>query len=320
MASLQPLDNLAEVRERLARHLPFSPLDYVPELSRKGDRDVWAEQLTAPRAEVDDLRRCAKLADGTPLAMFLERLPWDSEFFGYGVAKLSAVFPLEAPLLRLEADYRPALTALLEEAKAHGIRYLFATVDPRDLALLRALGDLQFALIETRYYQHGAVVAPAQVEPLPVRRAVPDDIPSLARTARDTVNRYDRFHADPFIERGAVEQLMQRWVEQSIAGAMADLVLVPDVDRPTAFVTYQLLRANWSRWKLNLVRGVLSAATPDMAGWLGKLGPVANRLLADQGAQYSYGSTQVTNRPIVWFAQEAGARFGRCEHVFRRLL
>ena len=298
---LEPLDNLAEIRACLAAHLPFSLLDYVPEISRKGDRDVWAEQLTMPLAAENDLRRCTRLTDGSPVAMFVERLPWDSEFFGYGVAKLSAMFPLEAPYLRLDADYRPALSALLTEAHQFGIRYLFATVDPRDLALLRALGDLQFSLIETRYYQHGAVVRPPRVESLPVRRAVLDDIASLARTASQMINPYDRFHADPAIDRGAVSRLMERWIEQSVAGNLADIVLVPDIDRPTAFVTYQLQRANWARWKVNLVRGVLSAATPS--------GPdgSANRPCGQpdscrRGSEIFYGSTQVTNRPILWLA------------------
>jgi dTDP-4-amino-4,6-dideoxy-D-galactose acyltransferase len=321
MPKLTPLaPDLPRLRKLLADNLPWTPHDYIPGISRKGDRDLWAEQLTGPLLPEIDLRFGCTLSDGTSVGLFAEYLPWDSEFFGYGIARLNGIWPLAPPRLEPALNYGPALAALLHRAVHRDVRYLFAQVDPRDLPLLRALGELGFALIETRYYQHGPVIVPQMPERYPVRLAREEDIASLARAASQTVNLYDRFHADPFIRPEDAARLMERWVEQSVRGKLADVTIVPDVVDPGAFVTYRYHREKWSRWGVNLVQGVLSAVSPEFMGWMGKLAPEVNLHLRSMGAEYSFGSTQVTNRPIIWFAQEAGARFGKCEHVLRIVL
>lgn len=312
--------DLDRLRATLAKHLPFSPLDYIPGISRKGDRAILAEQLTEPVAPDDDLRLGVELPSGRHVAVLCQRLPWDSEFFGYGVARLHGMFLTDPPVLRTDVDLRPAVDKLLAQAQRRQIRYLFAQVDPRDLALIRALGESGFALIETRLFHYGPVHRPESHRPLPVRLARPEDIPSLAQAASQTVNPFDRFHADPFIDPAAAARLMERWVEQSVLGKMADLMIVPDAPAPGAFVTYRLHRQNWPRWGVNLAQGVLSAVAPEFMGWMGDLDPEMQCRLHDLNVQWSFGSTQVTNRAILWFAQEVGARFGRCEHVLRIVL
>lgn len=312
--------DLASLQTLLAQHLPWSPHDYVPGISRKADRAILAEQWTEPWAAADDLRFRLTLPNGGEAVVLCQKLAWDSEFFGYGVARLAGVFHTSTPLVRPADDLRSAVDALITNSRGRSIRYLFAQVDPRDVALLRALGEAGFALIETRYYHYGPVHAPAGHQPLPVREASAADIPSLARAASQTTNPFDRFHADPFIDQAAAARLMERWVEQSVLGKMADLVIVPDVPSPAAFVTYRLHRDKWPRWGVNLVQGVLSAVAPEFMGWMGNLDPEMQSRLATLGATWSFGSTQVTNRAIIWFAQEAGARFGRCEHVLRMVL
>lgn len=311
---------LDEVRRIMAENATWSPRDFIPGISRAEDRAIRAESLTRGLRAEDDLRFFYESRRHGPLALLAERLAWDSDFFGLGVARLNAVFPLEAPFVRLDAVWNKPLEKLLKQAQRRGVRYLFAMVDPRDTALLRSLGELGFALIETRYYHHGPLTEPPEGERFPVREARPEDVPSLARTAAEQVNPYDRFHADPFMQGEDTGRLMRRWIEESIAGRMADLVLVPDVEEPTAFVTYRFEKANWARWGVNLAQGVLSAVSADFLGWMGKLTPELNRALLAAGANYTFGSTQVTNRPIIHFAQEAGARFGRCEHILRVLL
>lgn len=320
MTASRPIDNLTELREVFSAHLPWSPRDYVHGISRQGDRAIYAEQLTGEIAPADDMRSIVTLSDGSEVAVLAERLAWDSEFFGYGVGRLNGIFPLSDPWHRPLADFRGAVDFVCDEAKARDIKYLFAVVEPRDLATVRALGEAGFALVETRFYHFGQIEQPQFTERLPVRKAMESDIPSLAKAASGTVNIYDRFHADPFINEDDARRLMERWVEQSVLGNFADVVIVPDVPEPGAFVTYRYHRDKWERWGLPLVQGVLSAVAPEFKGWMGKLGPEVNYHLLSVGARSSYGSTQVTNRPIIWFAEEAGARFGKCEYIFRRIL
>jgi len=320
MTASRTIKELPGLRQLLSEHLPWSPRDYVQGISRQGDRAIHAEQLTAEMARGDDLRAVVTLADGGEIVVFAERLPWDSEFFGYGVARLNGIFPLSAPWHRPMADSRVAVEWLCEEAARRDVTYLFAVVDPRDLSTTRALGESGFALIETRFYHFGQIDQPVFTERLPVRKATENDIPSLAKAASGTVNIYDRFHADPFITEQDALRLMEKWVEQSVTGQLADVVIVPDVSEPGALVTYRYHRDKWDRWGLQLVQGVFSAVAPEFKGWMGKLGPEVNYHLLGVGARCSYGSTQVANRPIIWFAEEAGARFGKCEYIFRRIL
>lgn len=285
-----------------------------------GDRALWVGRLTRDLPEEDDLRFVARADTADEVLIAGERLPWDSEFFGYDVARLHGIFPTAAPFDRPEAEWGKPLKKWLARLERRGVRYVFAMVDPRELALLRALGEAKFALIETRYYHHGQVVEPALGQRYPIRRATPDDISSLAEAASETINRYDRFHADPFLDPQRVAGLMRRWIEESVAGRMADVVIVPDVPNPRAFVTYRYQREAWDAWGLALAQGVLSAVAPEFRGWMGKLGPEVAYHLYSQGVRYVTGSTQVTNPAIIWLAQDGGARFGRCEHVFRRVL
>lgn len=308
------------VKAVLAAALPWTALDFVPGLSRAADRDMTAARWTRGLPASDDLCFSTFANSSVEIAVLAERLPWDSEFFGYGVARLNAMFPLAEPLDRPDLDLGPAVAAILKLAAAKNVRYLFSPVDARDLALARALGESGFALIETRLFHHGAVSEPALKERTPVRRACPDDIPSLSRVARETINRYDRFHADPYLDRSRVDRLMETWVAESVHGRMADVVIVPDEPEPAAFVAYRYHRESWDRWGVRLAQGVLSAVSPASMGWMDRLGPELEYHLSALGVTHVFGSTQATNRAILWHAQDRGARLGRCELIFRKIL
>lgn len=308
-----------KLRLLLAGNLPYSPLDFIPGISRAGDREIFVERLTAPIEPSDDLRFIAETGEG-PFAIFCQRLPWDSQFFQREFARLDAVVPLGAPWHRPRGEVRPALDKLLRRSRERGIEYLLAVVDPRDVALLRGLGAAGFSLIETRSYFYGPVRVGDLSKRALVRRAEPADVPSLADAAIAAENPYDRFRADPFFAPAEVARLFAEWLKESVAGRMADLVVVPDVEAPQAFVTYRYHRSSWARWGLPIGQGVLSAATPEFAGWLPAASAEINYHLYRAGVRYLYGTTQVTNREVAWLAEDAGARFGRCEHVFRLIL
>jgi len=314
---------LPAIREVLGRNLQWSPVDYVPGINRGADRQMWAEELTRRLPEGDDLRFRAPLTRAGDLAVMAERLPWDSDFFGYGVARLNGVFPLggEAQDPR-ELDYTGAIETLLENSRAKRIRYLFAQVDPRDLPLMRALGSAGFSLIETRMHYHfGVQIVHFMRLPDHVpagwssfREARESDIPSLAEVARQAKNPYDRFHGDPFIVPSDVDRLMERWVEESVRGRFADLMIVPDVEEPRAFITYRYQRDKWQRWGVNLVQAVLSAVAPEFLGWFAVIGPELASYLSRVGAQYCYGKTQIT------LGLDPATHFGKGEHIFRIIL
>ncbi len=314
-------DRVEELRAILATHLPWSPVDFIRGVDSAGDKSIHADHLTAEiEEEDDDLRFVYRSADDGDLAVFARRLPWDSEFFGYSIAHLDGVFPLSAPWYRPDADYTDALRHLVDRSKAKDVRYLFASVDPKDLATLRALGSLGFSLIETRVFYHRSLSDYSYPERYAVRAATSADIDRLGRAALEMVNPFDRFHADPFIDRDAADRLMQQWVHASIADGFADITIVPDVDQPAAFCTVKYHKNRWDRWGLNLAQPVLSAVGPEFKGWYRKIISEIGYHLQDVGAEHSYLVTQITNGAVIWVWESLGYRFGKGEHVMRIVL
>jgi dTDP-4-amino-4,6-dideoxy-D-galactose acyltransferase len=311
---------LIQIREILTDSLPWSPRDFVRELSSAGDRRLFAEQLTTEIQAANDLRLVGQLPSGRKAAAFAEVLTWDTAFFGYGVARLDGVFLLDPPYHQTTEEYTALLRPLLEEARQKRVRYLFATVEPRDLALMRTVGSLGFSLIETRLYYHMALKDFRPAERYPVRAAVHDDIPSLGKAAQVMVNEFDRFHADPFIQKDDADRLMYRWMEASIGEGFADVTIVPDCERPAAFCTVKYHEDKWPIWGLKLAQPVFSAVSPEFRGWYRKIISEINCHLQERGAEHSYLATQVTNKAVVRVWESLGYRLGKGEHIFRLVL
>lgn len=314
------ISNLLELREILLSSLPWSPLDFIRELSVSGDRSLFVTQLTSEIERQFDLRTISTLPSGKHVAVFAEKLPWDTAFFGYGVGKLHGVFLIDEPYYQPKESYADVLRQVLLEAQEKDVRYFFASVDPRDLALMRSLGELGFSLIETRLYYHMGLRTYEPVERYPVRAATEADIPSLGRAAQVMVNPFDRFHADPIISEEDADRLMYRWVEASIREGFADVTIVPDRANPTAFCTVKYHKDKWSVWNLNLAQPVFSAVSTEYRGWYRKLISEINCHLREIGAEHSYLVTQVTNKAVLRVWESLGYRFGKGEHIFRILL
>jgi hypothetical protein len=316
-----PLSVLEEIRNVLKNNISWSPFDFIRGISLEGDKGIFINHLTSKLNEENDLRFIYTLSDGTELTVFAARLPWDSNFFRYGVAKLDGIFPLSEPYYRPYADYTAAIETLIKLSKEKKIKYLFANVNPRDLALIHSLGNLGFSLIETRAYYHRDIRDYEYRERYQVRVAEEKDIESLGDAAVKMVNMYDRFHSDPFIAPEDANRLMYKWVEASIRENFADVTIVPNFPKPTAFCTVRYHKDKWVKWKLNLSQSVvLGAVGPEYRGWYRKLISEINYHLNEMGAEHAYVSTQVTNKPAVHTFESLGYRFGRCEHVFRMVL
>lgn len=313
--------DLRTIRKILGKNVPWSPLDFIKGISEEGDKGIFVDRITSELDQLNDLRFIYKVDDKDELAIFAEKLPWDSQFFGYGVGKINGIFPLSDPYYRPYADYTNAIKALINLAKEKGIKYFFTNVDPRDLAMIRSIGSLGFSLIETRVYYQRDIRNYEYKERYPVRVADDKDIESLGWTARTMVNMYDRFHSDPFIDPEDANRLMIKWVEASIRENFADVTIVPNFHKPAAFCTVKYHKDKWEKWKLNLSQSVvLGAVDPEYRGWYRKLISEINYHLREIGAEHTYVSTQVTNKPAVHTFESLGYRFGKCEHVFRMVL
>jgi dTDP-4-amino-4,6-dideoxy-D-galactose acyltransferase len=315
MATQMPMIEYgAGLREDLIDNLARTPHAFIREPAGflRADKQLYADLMLRPLPLTDDLR----FVYDDQLAALGERLAWDSRFFGYEVARLHGIFPLNP----LALDYTQVLRQWLDEVYRRGIRYLFVAVHAEDLALMRALSACGFALIETRVIYHRSLKRYHRANRFPVRFATDDDIPSLGETARSAVNIYDRFHADPFIAPADADRLMVKWVEASIKEGFADFTLVPDMTNPAAFITVRYLRQQWAAWGLNLSQMVLVAAAPSCKGWFAKLASEVCYLLRESDSEHVFITTQLTNRALIHSCEKLGFRFGRGEHIFRIIL
>lgn len=297
-----------------------SPHTYIRGLDAGYDRSVHYAQLARQLPAEDDYRYRFGAGDQERWVL-LERLPWDSEFFSRGIARLNAVVrPMAAPSLRADVTLdAAAISATLLIAAEQGISYVFSTANAVDLPSIRALSATGFELIETRCHYHMPLKGPPEQRHA-TRLATAEDVPSLARAAREMINHYDRFHADPEIPAQDADRLMEQWVRASILDGFADATLVPDVPSPEAFCTAKYHQQHWSGWNLKLAQPVLSAVSPRHKGWYVRIISELNEHLRQTGAEHSFLITQATNNAVIRCWEKLGYQFGKCEHVFRKTI
>jgi dTDP-4-amino-4,6-dideoxy-D-galactose acyltransferase len=310
---------LDDVKPLLLESLPWSPHDFIRNISTAGDRAFHIAPLVRDIDPADDLR----ITHGDPsmeLALCAERLPWDSAFFGYNVARLHGIFPLSAGGYSAAADYTPAVRALCRFAQDRGIRYLFSVVDARDLPTIRALTTAGFALLETRCLFYRSIRDYRYPRRFQCRPATAEDLDSLFALARNEVNPYDRFRADPFIAPEDAGRLMETWIRASVLDGFADATFVPDRKNPAAVCTLKYHRDKWPAWGTAIAQGIFALGSPRAGGWVMRIFSEANYHLQELGVDYVFYTTQIANRPAVRVSQQLNYKLGRCEHVLRILL
>lgn len=317
---LQSNEAREEVRSRLLEGLPWSPLDFIRGVSPDGDRAVYAASVLRAIEPTDDLRFIWTLGTGKDVAVCAERLPWDSAFFGYDVARLHGVFPLQKDGYAHDADYGPAIAVLRDTAKERGIRYLFAVVDARDQPTSRALTGAGFALIETRLYYHQPLQSYQYPRRFRCRLATADDLPALTALACAAENPYDRFNADPFIARADTLRLLSTWVRASIVEGFADATMIPDSGTPAAMCTVKYHTDKSDAWGTSVAQLVLAMSAPGKGtAFVGLISEI-NYHLKERGTGHLFYTTQIANRSIVRVGDHLGFKLGRGEYVFRLLL
>jgi hypothetical protein len=309
-----------DARSLLLDSVPWSPFDFIKGISTDGDRAVHVASLVRDIAPADDMRFAYPLTADTDVAVCAERLPWDSEFFGYDIAKVHGMFPLRKDGYRADADYTGAVRALTELARSRGIRYLFGVIDSRDLPTSRALTGCGFSLIETRLHCHLSLRTYEHPRRFRCRLATAADVDCLTALARTIENPYDRFTADPFIDRNDTLRLMETWIRASLLQGYADATFITDTQTPGALCTVKYHKDRVAAWKTSIAQLVLAMAAPRAGnGFLGVISELSY-YLKGLGIDHVMYSTQIANRSISRVGQHLGFTYGKGEYVFRLVL
>ncbi len=181
----------------------------------------------------------------------IETLAWDSNFFGFDVGSLS---------LDSAADPFAVRRALQSPDRA---RYRLIVVSHPDghADLCQAVADAGGRLVDVKFdYVSDVSNGLDWPESIDTITAVATDAELQALNALAlTSGEHSRFRVDPRIGEDNWSRLYRLWVENSLSGAIADVVLVHrDAGRITGFVT---MKARGDQARIGLI-----AVDPDWQG------------------------------------------------------
>jgi hypothetical protein len=296
--------------DTLCNHVKYFPHDFIRhEPVRQNLHDTYVRTLFRPLPDEDDLR-----VYHHGVQVIGERLPWDSSFFGFNIAKLHGAW---GSAKRDDLDL--ALWKFHMECEDRDISYIFAALPVEEIAVTQALGRMGWEMLEPRVVYHRPLDTYDFPASFPVREATEDDIATLSRWASTIVNPFDRFHTDEFLPPARVEHLMKRWVEASVRHEFADLVLVPDIGKDPArsYMSVQYHADQWGNWLFRMSRPGNATIHPDDHGWYTRLLNEVCVRLRDKGIEHLYIPAASANRAVIAAWHKLGFRFGRAENVFR---
>lgn len=313
-------ERAALARDLARAHAPFAPLSFLRG-AREAALRAWMCEGAFSGGE-----GCLAFEHGAPENRWLlvaNRLEWDSKWLGRSIARLDLAMPGAPPWERPHSPPEAAVAALCGELRRRGVDYVFAPVPARHIALVKALGAAGFSLLETRLaFWHGGLKEFVPPRRSPVRPATAADVEALGDVAAGTVNAFDRFHAEDWFDRAAVDRVMREWVNASVTGGYADAVLVPDLPGkpPRALMTIKYHQPRWPALGVKASQMVLAAVAPDATGWFHRLVVESMMHVRERGADALYLTTQATNRATLRVFESLGYRYGECTLVFRKVL
>ena len=256
-----------------------------------------------------------KLAESPDVRLKWRVLEWDSEQFGMLAARIEE--------LRAQGDYwqaravlRAQLQSLLAECRRAGVRHLTARVDSNDLAVVHALEEADFELVDAILTFEISLDDAAPAAPPGTRLFRPDDMEEILAIARSAF-RYDRFHADPSLPDGVADRLHEMWTRNCCLGIAANTVLVAEEKgRLASFVTCRVDRC--------AARGtIVLVASAEWARGRGagrRASLAALHWFAEQGMKSVEVGTQLRNVPAARLYESLGFKLARTSLTFRRTL
>jgi dTDP-4-amino-4,6-dideoxy-D-galactose acyltransferase len=158
-----------------------------------------------------------------------ELLPWDSEFFGFRIARLRAGFLTE--VLAEEA---------LQWSREEGIRCLYF-LSAGDHPGTRWIAETsRFQLVDARTTLSRGIGSSNYLgEYSTIRPFEPGDTAALEQIARES-HRETRFYNDPQFDRRRCDDLYATWIRRSCEGWADEVFVAGFVNAPAGYITCHL--------------------------------------------------------------------------------
>lgn len=208
------------VDDELANRVCTAVLDLVQDGSAR-------ERLRQHALEAIDGRGLARVVE---LLMVVERLAWDSAFFGVQIAR---IYPL-----RLTERLLSFALARCEEMGIECVYYLSDCHHAESVRLAEAAG---FHFVDIRLTLERPVPVEARPQPA-VRDAVPDDVPTLRRIA-ERLYVHSRYWFDRQFPRADCERFYAEWIAKCVSGDQASRTFVfdPSGNGPLGYIAVSRL-------------------------------------------------------------------------------
>ncbi len=243
----------------------------------------------------------------------LQSLDWDTNYFGTPTYRLfTGLFDRNVPANALAT----AAAELRTQLSTRGAFYAFSIVPAEDIALLQALTQGGWRLVETRLNFHCPVSEATLLAPASVRAARAEEAAVIGRISAAARNAFDRFHADAWFGEDRADAFLARYAEAAVAGKYADTVLVPDM--PGLPVDSFLAIGDTpavTGFSNGFSRVLLTAVGPQNRGWHQKLVSETVRRAAQMDFAHVLMTTQATNRAVFRTCEKVGFRLGSTTHV-----
>jgi ribosomal protein S18 acetylase RimI-like enzyme len=234
-----------------------------------------------------------------------ELLEWDSQHFGFPVARLT-------PLAPVAEEFRAAVAW----CRTEGVRCLYFLCDADAIESVRLAQVGGFDMIDVRITLLRRLdldpVAPAAGGPLVVREATAADLGAV-RAMTPGLFQGSRFYKDGRFPRGRVDALYQRWAERDFRTPGRLLVVSERDGRVVGFSSASCEGAGEGRWGLIAVeagargRGVGAA-----------LAAAVERGLRERGASHCVVATQGGNTASLRLFEKRGFRTVAVQLWFHR--
>lgn len=247
----------------------------------------------------------------------INHLEWDSDHFGFSVARIAA----DATDEQLQAS--------LAEARARRYRLVYWATAPDRAPPPRLLTDFDGRIVDRKVTfarplppggQPAESSSGVTIAPFTENECSPDLI-DLAIAA----GAYSRFAADPQIPRDKFERLYRIWIERSVSGEIADAVLVASASPSEGRVGAQSV-ANESS-----IAGMITVTVKHVVGNIGlvavaethrgrgigaRLIDAAHHWMAARGAAKTTVVTQAGNAPACRLYERAEYAIQQAENYY----
>lgn len=151
----------------------------------------------------------------------IEELAWDSQLFK---RKIGVVTDLQ--------ESGSGVAGILEAARTQGFSYLLCRLEEQKTSLISLLESFGFYLSDIGVTLAQDTSGPPDDDVRgegapghPVSEAGTGDIPALREMAASLFLE-SRFYNDPFYSREEADRMFQEWIENSVRGRVADVVLM----------------------------------------------------------------------------------------------